>query len=87
METPQDQKKYWLNTLPSMKNLLHNELLFEAMALNAIVGETMCENIQASIIFSNNGSSMNGVKASLVQSLKFVPAIFYRIFIKFSTKW
>lgn len=70
-----------------MKNLLHTELLFEVMALNAIVGETMCENIQASIIFSNNGFSMSGVKASLVQSLKFAPAIFYRIFIKFCTKW
>ena len=34
-----------LNTLPSMKNLLHIEPLFEAMDLNAIVEEMMDENI------------------------------------------
>ena len=46
-----------LNTLPSMKNLINTELLFEAMALNAIVEEMMDENIQASIPFSNDRSS------------------------------
>lgn len=41
-----------------MKNLLHTEPLFEAMALNAVV---MDENIRALITFSNDGSSISGV--------------------------
>ena len=56
-------------TLPSMKNILHTEPLFEAMALNAIVEEMMDENIQASITFPNDRSSMSGVGAYEVQSL------------------
>ena len=51
-----------------MKNLLHTEPLFEAMALNAIVEEMMDETNHASITFSNDGSSMSGVGA-VVQSL------------------
>ena len=56
-------------TLPSKKNILHTEPLFEAMALNAIVEEMMDENIQASITFPNDRSSMSGVGAYEVQSL------------------
>ena len=58
-----------LSTLPSMKNLLHTEPLFKAMVLNATVEEIMDETIKASITFSNDGSSMSGVGAYVVQSL------------------
>ena len=58
-----------LNTLSNMKSFLHTELLLEAMVLNAIVEEMMDENIQASITFSNDGSSMSGVGTYVVQSL------------------
>ena len=56
-------------TLPSMNNLLHTEPLLEAMALNAIVEEMMDESNHSSITFSNDGSSMSGVGAYVVQSL------------------
>ena len=58
-----------LNTLPSMKNLLHTEPYFEAMALNAIVEEMMQDESNPSITYPNVGSSMSGVGAFVVQSL------------------
>ena len=47
-----------LETLPSMKNLLHTEPLFEAMALNEIAEGMM-----------DDRSSMSGVGAYVIQSL------------------
>ena len=58
-----------LNTLPSMKNILHTEPLLEAMALNAIMQEMMEEGNTSSITYPNDGSSMNGVGSFVVQSL------------------
>ena len=58
-----------LNTLPKMKNLVHTEPYFEAMALSSIVKEMMSENTIASITYSNNGSSMSVVGSYVVQSL------------------
>ena len=58
-----------LNTLPSMRNIIHTEPSFEAMALNAIVEEMMKDECNACITYSNDGSSMNGVGAYVVQSL------------------
>ena len=52
-----------------MKNLVHTEAYFEAMALSSIVEEMMSEDTIASITHSNDGSSMNGVSSYVVQSL------------------
>ena len=45
-------------TLPSMKNLLHTEPQFEAMALCAIADEMMMEDTIAAITYSDGGYSM-----------------------------
>ena len=58
-----------LKTLPSMKNLLHTEPFFEAMTLNEIAEGMMDENVQPSITFPNDKSSMSGVGAYVIQSL------------------
>ena len=58
-----------LDTMPSMKNILHTEPLFEAMALNAIVEEMMDNETKSMITYSNDGSSMSGVGSYVVQSL------------------
>ena len=58
-----------LNTLPSMNNIRHTEPCFEAMALNAIVEEVMRNDCNTCITYSNDGSSMSGVGAYVVQSL------------------
>ena len=57
-----------LNTLPSMKNMLHTEPNFEAMALCAIVEEIMKDDTNASITYANDGSSLSGTGAFVVQS-------------------
>ena len=43
-----------------MKNMIHTELLFEAMELCAAVDEIMSSEANATITYSNDGSSMNG---------------------------
>ena len=52
-----------------IKNLVHTEPYFEAMALSSIVEEMMSEDTIASITYSNDGSSMSGVGLYVVQSL------------------
>ena len=52
-----------------MKNTLHTEPLFEAMALCAIVDEIMSRETDAAITYSNDGSSMDGVGSYVLQSL------------------
>ena len=58
-----------LNRLPTMKNLVHTEPYFEAMALSSMVEEMMSEDTIVSITYSNDGSSMSGVGSYVVQSL------------------
>jgi hypothetical protein len=55
-------------TLPSMKNILHTEPNFEAMALCAIVEEIMEDGNSATVVYSNDGSSRSGVGSYVVQS-------------------
>ena len=52
-----------------MKNTLHTEPLFEAMALCAIVDEIMSRETDAAITYSNDGSSMDEVGSYVLQSL------------------
>ena len=56
-------------TLPSMKNALHTESNFEALALCAIVEEIMKEDSTATIVYANDGSSLSGTGSYVVQSL------------------
>ena len=65
--TPREERD--LNTLPSMKNLVHTEPYFEAMALSSIAEGMMSEDTIASIAYSNDGSSVSGVGSYVVQSL------------------
>ena len=65
--TPREERD--LNTLPSMKNLVHTEPYFETMALSSIVEKMMSENTIASISYSNDGSSLSGVGSCVAQSL------------------
>ena len=64
------EAKIGLNTLPSMKNILHTEPNFEAMTLCAIVEEIMTDDNSAAIMYSNDWSAMSGVGSYVVQSLK-----------------
>ena len=57
------------DTLPRMDNLRQTEVLFEAMALNAIVKDMMKDESTSSITYSNDGSSRSGVGSYVVQSL------------------
>ena len=63
------REEHDLNTLPSMKNLVHTEPYFKAMALSLIVEEMMSEDTITSIAYSNDGSSMSGLGSNAVQSL------------------
>ena len=45
-----------LDTLPSMRNILQIEHFFEAMALNAIVEETMKNDNTAYTVYENDVS-------------------------------
>ena len=65
--TPREERD--LNTLPSMKNLVHTEPYFEAITLSSIVEEVMSEDTIASITYSNDGSSVSEVGSYVVQSL------------------
>ena len=67
--TPREEHD--LNTLLSMKNIVHAESYSMAspMALSSIVEEMMSEDTIASITYSNDGSSMSRVGSYVVQSL------------------
>ena len=54
-----------LDTLPSIRNILQIEPFFEAMALNAIVEETM-KDVTISTVYANDGSSRSGVGSYIV---------------------
>ena len=56
------------DTLPSMTNLVHIRDYIEALALNAIVDEIMISQ-GSSIIYSNDGSSLNKVGSFIVQAM------------------
>ena len=62
---PQDN-----NTLPSFNNVRRAEHYFEAMALNMVVKEIMEDGMNdATVVYSNDGSSQSGVGKYIVQSL------------------
>ena len=65
--TPREEHD--LNTLLSMKNIVHIESYSEAIALSSIVEEMMSEDTIASITYSNDGSSVSRVGSYVVQSL------------------
>ena len=65
--TPREEHD--LNIVHSMKNLVQTEPYFEAMALSWIAEEMMSEDMIASIIYSNDGSSMSGEGSFVAQSL------------------
>ena len=57
------------NTMPAMSSLRRTEPCMEAMALCAIVEDMMKEMGEATIVYSNDGSSLSGVGSYVVQSL------------------
>ena len=61
-----------LDTLPKMRNILQIKHLFEAMTLNAIVGEIMKAVTTACTVYANDGSSRSGLGYYIVQSLTII---------------
>ena len=56
------------NTLPQRRNSRENSKLFEAMALNLLVEDVM-NSTKTCVVYSHDGSGMNGVGSYVVHSL------------------